>query len=427
MSDVATSRFSCEGCGKSYALKPELSGRRVKCKCGHVMTVPQAPPAQAELRLDDDLYDVAPEPSKPQQGKARVPLAPVAPRVPLRPVQTSAPAPAVGMQAAGVAVPVPGGIPLAYQKGPTQRERERTGSDVLMDMRRDVYVPVALLVVGFLMYVGYYAVRYEMSGAGIALVSLGVGMITLFKAALLIGFAFVVAGPLGVSFGGIFTAALKLAAIAVFADGVATWIDAGTAKMTGGAGGAFSGMLSFPVVLGVYWVLLIYLFSMDAGDSWIVVILLALFDFIVRWLLLLLLLSTILNWGGVSGVAVPTLGGGGGAKVSSNPMSVQVNELKEQGLLREAREFIAGGRQMAFGKPVEAWYAAGCKNVWFSVVADFDGKPTPASVIVELPKDKAKRQQCYDILKAYYDEHKYSYDPEDVTDSGDPYIFVGVR
>src|SRR5688572_9731012 len=136
MSDVATSRFSYEGCGKSYALKPELSGRRVKCKCGHVMTVPQAPPPEAELRLDDDLYDVAPEAPKPQQAKARVPLAPVARRVPLRPVETSAPAaPAMGMQAAGVAVPVPGGIPLAYQKGPTQRERERMSNDTLMDMK----------------------------------------------------------------------------------------------------------------------------------------------------------------------------------------------------------------------------------------------------------------------------------------------------
>ena len=424
---VTASRFECGGCGKSYTWKQELAGRRVKCKCGHVMTVPQSPPGAEPEPPADDLYDLAPDPQEGKPKKPRVPLAPVVPKSEERATRAPLVAPTVAAAGPAPAGAGAGGIPLAYQKGPTQRERERMGSDVLMDMRRDVYVPVALLVVGFLMYVGYYAVRYEMSGAGIALVSLGVGMITLFKAALLIGFAFVVAGPLGVSFGGIFTAALKLAAIAVFADGVATWIDAGTAKMTGGAGGAFSGMLSFPVVLGVYWVLLIYLFSMDAGDSWIVVILLALFDFIVRWLLLLLLLSTILNWGGVSGVAVPTLGGGGGAKVSSNPMSVQVNELKEQGLLREGREFIAGGRQMAFGKPVEAWYAAGCKNVWFSVVADFDGKPTPASVIVELPKDKAKRQQCYDILKAYYDEHNFSYDSEDVTDSGDPYIFVGVR
>ena len=430
MSDVATSRFSCEGCGKSYALKPELSGRRVKCKCGHVMTVPQAPPVQAELRLDDDLYDVAPEPSKPQQGKARVPLAPVAPRVPLRPVETSAPAPAVGMQAAGVAVPVPGGIPLAYQKGPTQRERERMSNDTLMDMKRDVYVPVAILVIGFLIYVGFYAIRYELDGAAVAMTGLGLGIMTLIKAVLLIGFAFVVAGPLGVSFGGIFTAALKLAAIAVFADGVATWIDAFTAKIAGGAGGAFSGMLSFPVVLGVYWVLLIYLFSMDSGDSWLVVMILTVFSFMVRWLIMLLLLNAILSWGGVSGAALPM---GGGAAASKNPQVATVTELKEMNLLREAREYIKGGRQMALTNVVDECYAAGCKNVWFSVGRDFDGKAAPTGVIVELPKmkdksrEKAARQKCYNVVKAYYDEHDFSYDKDDVTDGGDPYIFVRIR
>ena len=151
MSDVATSRFSCESCGKSYALKPELSGRRVKCKCGHVMTVPQAPPSgPAEQRVDDDLYDMAPDPAKSPAPKGRVPLAPITPRAPLAPIQSSAPA--VTMQT--TVAPGTGGIPLAYQKGPTQRERERMSSATLMDMKRDVYVPVALLVVGFLIYVG---------------------------------------------------------------------------------------------------------------------------------------------------------------------------------------------------------------------------------------------------------------------------------
>jgi hypothetical protein len=52
-------RFSCEGCVKTYVWKPELAGRRVKCKCGHVMTVMQAPP-EPEPELDEDaLYDLA--------------------------------------------------------------------------------------------------------------------------------------------------------------------------------------------------------------------------------------------------------------------------------------------------------------------------------------------------------------------------------
>ena len=51
-----------------------------------------------------------------------------------------------------------------------------------------------------------------------------------------------------------------------------------------------------------------------------------------------------------------------------------VRELKDNKLLMEAREFIGGGRQLAFDKPVKAWYAAGCKNVWFEISRDFNGK-----------------------------------------------------
>src|SRR5436190_18637605 len=35
----------CPSCGKRYAYKPELAGKRVKCKCGGVISVPAPPPA----------------------------------------------------------------------------------------------------------------------------------------------------------------------------------------------------------------------------------------------------------------------------------------------------------------------------------------------------------------------------------------------
>lgn len=44
----APGKFSCEGCGKSYAWKSELAGKRVKCKCGQPLTVPREDPAAAE-------------------------------------------------------------------------------------------------------------------------------------------------------------------------------------------------------------------------------------------------------------------------------------------------------------------------------------------------------------------------------------------
>jgi hypothetical protein len=107
-------------------------------------------------------------------------------------------------------------------------------------------------------------------------------------------------------------------------------------------------------------------------------------------------------------------------------MAERMAELKELGLLQEARQYIAGGRQAALTKPVDDWYAAGCKNVWFEVSRDINGRMTPESLIVELPKDKEKRKKCYEILKTYYDAHNFPYDEEDMKDSGENYIAFGV-
>ena len=51
MSRVEEAKFSCNNCGKSYKWKPEFAGRKVKCKCGYVMTAPAAPPGGDEPDL----------------------------------------------------------------------------------------------------------------------------------------------------------------------------------------------------------------------------------------------------------------------------------------------------------------------------------------------------------------------------------------
>jgi hypothetical protein len=49
------SKFSCGSCGKSYAWKPEIAGKRVKCKCGQPLLIPKTDPAggAAPGGLDD--------------------------------------------------------------------------------------------------------------------------------------------------------------------------------------------------------------------------------------------------------------------------------------------------------------------------------------------------------------------------------------
>lgn len=408
-------KFSCGGCGRSYLWKPELAGRKVKCKCGHVMSVPQA--WAPEPAADDDaaLYELA-----EMEFNAAATLPPMV--VAAAPV-SPAPAPRKSARP-GVAHPA---AALGYKRGPSAREREIT--DSLIDMTRDVYAPTGLLVGGLLIYVAYYALRYNLGATGIAATAFGLGLMTAFKAAFLVGFALVVAGPLGVSFGGLWTAILKLAAIAVFCDGITTWVDAGVAKMSGGfgSGGAFGpGIIGWPVALGIYWGLLIYLFSMDPGDSWMVVVILSVFDYIVKWVLGMILLGMILGWGGVSlPSAGPGIGGGkGGASSAAMELIERVNEGKDNGALREARRYITDGHQAIMTKFVDDWYTSGAKNVWFEVSRDINGKTEPHGLVVELPTDKSRRAKCLAAIKAYYDEQKISYDAEDLKDTGAQYLEV---
>ncbi|WP_428940358.1 hypothetical protein [Fontivita pretiosa] len=431
MSDAVAAKFACDACGKSYAWKPEIAGKRARCKCGAVMMVPaQAPGAQPQAAAEDEgLYDMAPAPEPPKPKKARLPLAPLPPKG-----SSAGDSPRAAAAVAAMAAP---GIPaaLGYRSSP-QAVKDRFSSATLVDVKRDIHVPVALLLIGFAMYVGYYVFRHNLSGSGIILISLGVGMITLFKAMLLIGFAMVIAAPLGVSFGGPFAAALKLAAIAVFSDGISTWVEAGVDKMAGSSG-MFGYMLSFPIALGTYWILLTYLFSMDSGDSWLVVMLLAVFDMIVRWALLFLLLALVLNWGGAAASALPASavgagavgsgsGSGGSASAQHQEMIEEVRALKEGNALEEARKYIAGGRQAALGPWVDEWYAAGCKNVWFEVTRDINGKSTPETLIVELPRDKAARAKCFEIYKRYLAGFNEGSELEDLKDDGKPYLLISL-
>ncbi len=171
------------------------------------------------------------------------------------------------------------------------------------------------------------------------------------------------------------TAILKLAAIAVFNDGVITWVDAAVNRFAGfGAGGLFGfGILGLPIAAGVYWSLLIYLFSMDPGDSWLVVIILAVVYRIFRFAMMLLLLGLVLSWGGVGSSAMPSFGGAHHAAVVS-PMVNEVEDAKGRGLMNEARKFIADGHQIVLKDVVNEWYADGSAQC---LVRDGSGHQRP--------------------------------------------------
>ena len=51
-------QFTCPSCSKPYKVKPELAGKKAKCKCGNVMQIPAAEqPAELEPLVEEPLLD----------------------------------------------------------------------------------------------------------------------------------------------------------------------------------------------------------------------------------------------------------------------------------------------------------------------------------------------------------------------------------
>jgi hypothetical protein len=379
------------------------------------MTVPESPHIQEQ----EHVYDIA-----PGQGDPKPAAAPRAPRVPLAPLRKKEKPVEETYRTAPVVAAAP--QTLAYQNGPTQKQVERASKETVLDMMRDIYAPATLIVMGLLISVCYSATRYHGNAGAIVAGLFSISVLTAIKTVLLIGFAFVVAGPLGVSFGGLGTAALKLAAIAIFVESTCLWVDWGADKLGGVAFRSISGwgILSFPLALGIYWMLLIYLFSMDSGDSWTVVVLLSVFDRFTKMILFLVVLQLLFS-------ASPLLNQAANAasKAPQTPQSAkmyqEIDDLKDSGHLLEARAFIKDGHQSVMTGTVDDWYKSGCQNVWFEVSGFMGSKPVAEQVIVELPSDKDARAKCYQILSTYY--KNIGATGMAGTDTGDPFLFVMIR
>src|SRR5215204_1969425 len=61
MATAEAPKFSCASCGREFRWKPELAGKKAKCKCGAVVTVPATAPtaAPAPAAVEHDPFDMA--------------------------------------------------------------------------------------------------------------------------------------------------------------------------------------------------------------------------------------------------------------------------------------------------------------------------------------------------------------------------------
>lgn len=62
---MADDRFQCTACGKSYRWKQEIAGRKVKCKCGHIMVVPEVLSSKEDSMSYELDFDSHKEPAAP--------------------------------------------------------------------------------------------------------------------------------------------------------------------------------------------------------------------------------------------------------------------------------------------------------------------------------------------------------------------------
>lgn len=56
MSQAQSNSITCPFCNRQYNWKPDLAGRRVKCKCGNIIAVPEHAPSEDQPA--EDTYDV---------------------------------------------------------------------------------------------------------------------------------------------------------------------------------------------------------------------------------------------------------------------------------------------------------------------------------------------------------------------------------
>ncbi len=164
--DSATTagRFNCDSCGASFRWKPELAGKKAKCKCGATIACPQTDPSVPAVV--DDVYDLAPDADAPA---ARRP----APVMPVASVATVAAAAPVMAQAMPGVANVSRAAPLAYHT-------PKHDVDVNFPNRTlDLHMPVALIIGSIVIEIAtiYLNPALRIQTFGQLMMSVGLGLI----------------------------------------------------------------------------------------------------------------------------------------------------------------------------------------------------------------------------------------------------------
>jgi len=277
MSVSDSPQFACDACGRRFGWRAELAGRKAKCPCGAVLTVPAQP-----IPREQSFYDLVDEHDKASAPPARAPVAaqPVpddpAPEVaPAPPLPAALPRAAVAQRQTGVGV-------VPYRSAPTQRQT--VTSVIEGSPAKDLYLPITLILVGtvvqFLQFGLVSKWRLHFSSMAVFVgVRLVVDLVLIF-----IGL-YIAARLLSLGLGAPMQAILKIAAIAMApgpAGAILSYVIGDT-----------TGMLGWGVSLVLYYSLFVLLFELELQEAMIAVMII----WVVRtWVGYLLVAAILKGW-----------------------------------------------------------------------------------------------------------------------------------
>ena len=433
MESVEQGKFSCDKCGKSYKWKPELAGKKVKCKCGNIMAAPAEEPIAAEPEIDlNGLYELAAEEKKATKRQREEPVGFRCPACSselqigavmctacgfnLKTGSRGAPKASGGTPVRAAAAPAAssgGGVPspmLGYGQrntGAAAVEVDYIGDNPL----KEFGVPAGLLIAG----VGVLIFQTVGSSGDFASALPAIGLNLIINLVFSFIGMFMIMKLFEVSFGSPGPAVIKAAACCVLPPAIAGVIG----EMVGSDSFFVRMMVSAMLMMPLTYACFYFMFDMDFDEViYLVVVIWLVNQWVVTFLLSVMLSS---GGGGADMMAFGGFGGGGGGGGDESEEVATDEYVKEQlGMfeLPEARIWLKESQNRMFGndgwdassKLVEDLYGLGCKKLY--VIA----KGGQASeLFVELPKDKAKRKEALDI------QAKHTGDPP-LKDKGQKYI-----
>lgn len=204
-------RVACPSCSKGYSWKAELAGRKVKCTCGTVFRMPEDDPAEAKAPPEHDIFEL-------DDADAPMPSAAPAVEVPPEPkMHRTCPSCNTRLVAEAVLCTACG---LDLTTGRKLRsdgisKEEKTEADARAYARSQYHLPGGLLVGGML----FQAIVVAMFGDAGSVIGavIAAGFETLIVVTFMLIGCVVAAKLIGVGFGPIQVAALKLGAVFVIA------------------------------------------------------------------------------------------------------------------------------------------------------------------------------------------------------------------